>query len=125
MMGRTLVATALFVFTAGPDDESNGYFGKIEANRLHIGDGVLFYPGTDTLFPASSYGVDVQSSGVVRILKDLDVTIEGRHVLIVEDIIDSGLTLEYLRSQLQFAREATAKLRALESFTPLDQHAVG
>ena len=44
----------------------------------------------------SSYGHATDSSGVVRILKDLDTDIEGRHVLIVEDIIDSGLTLQYL-----------------------------
>jgi hypoxanthine phosphoribosyltransferase len=44
----------------------------------------------------SSYGSAVESSGVVRILKDLDVTIEGRNVLIVEDIIDTGRTLDYL-----------------------------
>jgi len=44
----------------------------------------------------SSYGVSTESSGVVRILKDLDVTIEGRDLIIVEDIIDSGLTLSYL-----------------------------
>lgn len=44
----------------------------------------------------SSYGVSHDSSGVVRILKDLDINIEGRHVLVVEDIIDSGLTLSYL-----------------------------
>src|SRR2546421_11438296 len=44
----------------------------------------------------SSYGAATDSSGVVRILKDLDINIEGRNVLIVEDIIDSGLTLSYL-----------------------------
>src|SRR5690606_9441954 len=44
----------------------------------------------------SSYGAGVKSSGVVRILKDLDVTVEGRDVIIVEDIMDSGLTLSYL-----------------------------
>src|SRR5687768_3770523 len=44
----------------------------------------------------SSYGESTDSSGVVRILKDLDLSIEGRHVLVVEDIIDSGLTLSYL-----------------------------
>ncbi len=44
----------------------------------------------------SSYGASTQSSGVVRILKDLDSTIEGRDIIIVEDIIDSGLTLSYL-----------------------------
>lgn len=49
----------------------------------------------------SSYGSNTQSSGVVRILKDLNQSIEGRHVLIVEDIIDSGLTLSYLAENLR------------------------
>ena len=44
----------------------------------------------------SSYGSSTQTSGVVRIMKDLEKSIEGRHVLIVEDIIDSGLTLDYI-----------------------------
>lgn len=48
----------------------------------------------------SSYGASTKSSGVVRILKDLDEEIEGRHVLIVEDIIDTGLTLNYLTQYL-------------------------
>lgn len=49
----------------------------------------------------SSYGTGLESSGVVRILKDLDATIEGRNVLIVEDIIDTGRTLDYLMRILQ------------------------
>lgn len=49
----------------------------------------------------SSYGAATQSSGVVRILKDLDREIEGRRVLLVEDIVDSGLTLQYLRDVLE------------------------
>mgnify|MGYP001022556114 CR=1 FL=1 len=49
----------------------------------------------------SSYGSNTQSSGVVRILKDLNTAIEGKHVLIVEDIIDSGLTLSYLVENLK------------------------
>ncbi|MDX6548017.1 MAG: hypoxanthine phosphoribosyltransferase, partial [Gaiellales bacterium] len=52
----------------------------------------------------SSYGSGTDSSGVVRILKDLDANIEGRHVLIVEDIVDSGLTLSYLVRNLQARR---------------------
>lgn len=52
----------------------------------------------------SSYGSSTNSSGVVRILKDLDASIEGRDALIVEDIIDSGLTLQYLQRSLR-ARE--------------------
>lgn len=57
----------------------------------------------------SSYGTSTESSGIVRLLKDLDTDIKGRHVLIVEDIIDSGLTLEYLHNQL--ARREPASLR--------------
>src|SRR5690348_5280276 len=49
----------------------------------------------------SSYGDSTDSSGVVRILKDLDINIEGRDVLVVEDIIDSGLTLSYLMRNLE------------------------
>ncbi|CAN5663312.1 hypoxanthine phosphoribosyltransferase [soil metagenome] len=49
----------------------------------------------------SSYGDETQSSGVVRILKDLDQDIGGRHVIVVEDIVDSGLTLQYLLDNLQ------------------------
>ena len=55
----------------------------------------------------SSYGAATDSSGVVRILKDLDINIEGRHVLVVEDIIDSGLTLSYLIRTLE-SREPTS-----------------
>ena len=61
----------------------------------------------------SSYGHSTQLSGVVRLLKDLDTDISGRHVLIVEDIIDSGLTLEYLRSQLLRRNPASLRICAL------------
>lgn len=49
----------------------------------------------------SSYGAATESSGVVRILKDLDESLEGKHVIIVEDIVDTGLTLRYLWDNLQ------------------------
>ena len=61
----------------------------------------------------SSYGAGVDSSGVVRILKDLDVSIEGRHVLVVEDIIDSGLTLSYLLRNLEAREPASLEVCAL------------
>jgi len=61
----------------------------------------------------SSYGSRTDSSGVVRILKDLDAPIEGRHVLIVEDIIDSGLTLQYLMRNLNARRPASLEVCAL------------
>jgi hypoxanthine phosphoribosyltransferase len=61
----------------------------------------------------SSYGSSTSSSGVVRILKDLDRDIAGRHVLIVEDIIDSGLTLSWLRGNLESRRPASLEVCAL------------
>jgi hypoxanthine phosphoribosyltransferase len=61
----------------------------------------------------SSYGSSTDSSGVVRILKDLDVSIEGRHVLIVEDIVDSGLTLSYLLRTLKARNPASLEVCAL------------
>jgi hypoxanthine phosphoribosyltransferase len=61
----------------------------------------------------SSYGSATQSSGVVRILKDLDRAIEGRHVLIVEDIVDSGLTLQYLMRNLGARKPASLEVCAL------------
>ena len=61
----------------------------------------------------SSYGASTDSSGVVRILKDLDINIEGRHVLVVEDIIDSGLTLSYLVRNLEAREPASLEVCAL------------
>ncbi|HEX2468494.1 MAG TPA: hypoxanthine phosphoribosyltransferase [Solirubrobacterales bacterium] len=61
----------------------------------------------------SSYGSSTDSSGVVRILKDLDATIEGRDVLLVEDIVDSGLTLHYLLKNLRARDPASLEVCAL------------
>ena len=61
----------------------------------------------------SSYGAATDSSGVVRILKDLDINIENRHVLVVEDIIDSGLTLSYLLRNLESREPASLEICAL------------
>ena len=61
----------------------------------------------------ASYGNATKSSGVVRIVKDLDVDLSGRHVLIVEDIIDSGLTLAYLRKNLMARNPASVEVCAL------------
>jgi hypoxanthine phosphoribosyltransferase len=61
----------------------------------------------------SSYGGATDSSGVVRILKDLDINIEGRDVLVVEDIIDSGLTLSYLMRNLEAREPASLEICAL------------
>jgi hypoxanthine phosphoribosyltransferase len=61
----------------------------------------------------SSYGATTESSGVVRILKDLDLSIEGKHVLIVEDIVDSGLTLSYLADYLRKRNPTSLRICAL------------
>jgi hypoxanthine phosphoribosyltransferase len=61
----------------------------------------------------SSYGDSTDSSGVVRILKDLDINIEGRDVLVVEDIIDSGLTLSYLMRTLEARQPNSLQICAL------------
>src|ERR1700730_815910 len=61
----------------------------------------------------SSYGSSTRTSGEVRIMKDLDVAIEGRHILVVEDIVDTGLTLSYLLANLKSRGAASVKLAAL------------
>jgi len=65
----------------------------------------------------SSYGSSMRTSGEVRIMKDLDVPIERRHILVVEDIVDTGLTLSYLLANLKSRGAASVKLAAL-----LDKH---
>ena len=70
-------------------------------------------PVTMDWMAVSSYGSGTQSSGVVRILKDLDSDVLGRHVLIVEDIIDSGLTLSWLMSNLTARGAASVEVVAL------------
>jgi hypoxanthine phosphoribosyltransferase len=61
----------------------------------------------------SSYGASTRSSGVVRIVKDLDIDLAGRHVVLVEDIVDSGLTLTYLRRNLAARQPASLDVCAL------------
>lgn len=73
------------------------------ARALHI-------PVTMDWMAVSSYGNTTKSSGVVRILKDLDTDVAGRHVIIVEDIIDTGLTLSWLRENLLSRGAASVKI---------------
>ena len=72
-------------------------------------------PGQVTMdfLSCSSYGAETVSRGVVRLTKDLDQPIEGRHVIVVEDIIDSGYTLAYLRELLLARKPASLKLCTL------------
>ena len=72
----------------------------------------------------SSYGDATESSGIVRILKDLDQSIEGRHVLIVDDIIDTGLTMDYLLETLRARYPASLRVCALLDKLPRRRRAV-
>lgn len=72
----------------------------------------------------SSYGAATQSSGVVRILKDLDQEIEGRRVIVVEDIVDSGLTLQYLLDVLERRNPRDIRVVALLKKTKPDAVAI-
>lgn len=65
------------------------------------------------MMDVSSYGTALTSSGEVKIVKDLDVSIEGRHVIIVEDIIDTGRTLKYLQDILNRRNAASVKIATL------------
>jgi hypoxanthine phosphoribosyltransferase len=70
-------------------------------------------PLTMDFMAVASYGASTETSGIVRILKDLDSSIEGKHVLVVEDIIDSGLTLNYILDTLRTRNPASVSVAAL------------
>jgi hypoxanthine phosphoribosyltransferase len=72
-------------------------------------------PVTIDFMAVSSYGASTSSSGVVKIVKDLDEDVAGKHLLIVEDIIDSGLTLKYLFDNLKSRKPASVKICTLLS----------
>ena len=72
-------------------------------------------PLTLDFMAVASYGASTETSGIVRILKDLDSSIEGKHVLIVEDIIDSGLTLNYILETLHARNPASLRVCSLLS----------
>ena len=80
--------------------------GRCSARAMHL-------PVQMDWMAVSSYGSGTKSSGVVRILKDLDTDISGRHVLIVEDIIDSGLTLSWLVGNLRSRDPASVAVCAM------------
>ena len=77
----------------------------------------LDFPITLDFISATSYGSSTKTSGVVKILKDLDTPIENQDVLLVEDIVDTGLTLKYLKEILRARKPKSLKLCAL-----LDKH---
>lgn len=89
--------------------------GVLKGALLFIADLVrrLTVPCTMDFMAISSYGSSTHSSGVVRILKDLDAPIAGKHVLVVEDVVDSGLTLSYLMKNLRSREPASLELCTL------------
>ncbi len=89
--------------------------GVLKGAVLVMADLMRALPGSVSMdwMAVSSYGSGTKSSGVVRIIKDLDTDITDRHVLIVEDIIDSGLTLSWIRSNLLSRRPASVETCAL------------
>jgi hypoxanthine phosphoribosyltransferase len=89
--------------------------GVLKGAVLVMADLMRALPGSVSMdwMAVSSYGSGTKSSGVVRIIKDLDTDITDRHVLIVEDIIDSGLTLSWIRSNLLSRRPASVEICAL------------
>ena len=104
-------------------DEISAYYEGRELLLIGVLKGAVFFmadlmrhltvPCEVDFMAISSYGAQTDSSGVVRILKDLDINIEGRNVLVVEDIIDSGLTLSYLIRNLESREPESLEVCAL------------
>jgi len=89
--------------------------GVLKGAVMVMSDFMRALPGTAPMdwMAISSYGSGTKSSGVVRILKDLDTDITGKHVLIVEDIVDSGLTLSWIRANLESRSAASVEIITL------------
>jgi hypoxanthine phosphoribosyltransferase len=89
--------------------------GVLKGANIFVGDLIrkIDLPMMLDFIAASSYGRSTESSGVVKILKDLDYSIEGKDVLIIEDIIDSGLTLKYLTENFISRKPASLKICTL------------
>jgi hypoxanthine phosphoribosyltransferase len=89
--------------------------GVLKGAVMVMSDFMRALPGTVPMdwMAISSYGSGTKSSGVVRILKDLDTDITDRHVLIVEDIVDSGLTLSWIRANLESRSAASVEIITL------------
>lgn len=89
--------------------------GVLKGANMFLGDLIrhIDLPLEVDFIAASSYGNATESSGVVRILKDLDYPIEGKNVLLIEDLIDTGLTLHYLAENLKSRNPASFKICTL------------
>jgi len=100
-----------------PADEGIHLVGVLKGGFMFMADLVRAMSGRVTLdfIAVSSYGQSTRSSGEVRMLKDLDSGLEGRHVIIVEDIVDTGLTLTYLQDILRARAPRSLKTACLLS----------
>jgi len=89
--------------------------GVLKGANVFLGDLIRYIelPLEIDFIAAASYGNSTESSGVVRLLKDLDYPIENRHVLLIEDLIDTGLTLNYLADNLKARQPASFKICTL------------
>jgi hypoxanthine phosphoribosyltransferase len=123
-VGEVLIdAEALHARIAELGEEISSHYGGQDLLLIGVLKGAVFFmadlmrhltvPCEVDFMAISSYGAQTDSSGVVRILKDLDINIEGRNVLVVEDIIDSGLTLSYLMRNLESREPASLEVCAL------------
>ncbi len=101
------------------EDEYRGHamlvIAVLKGANMFLGDLIRYIdlPMEVDFIAASSYGNTTESSGVVRILKDLDYPIEGKHVLLIEDLIDTGLTLHYLAENLKSRGPASFRICTL------------
>ena len=123
-VGQILIeADALRARIAELGEEISSYYEGRDLLLIGVLKGAVFFmadlmrhltvPCEVDFMAISSYGDSTDSSGVVRILKDLDINIDGRDVLVVEDIIDSGLTLSYLMRNLESREPASLEVCAL------------
>jgi hypoxanthine phosphoribosyltransferase len=123
-VGEVLIeADALRARVAELGEEISAYYEGRDLLLIGVLKGAVFFmadlmrhitvPCEVDFMAISSYGDSTDTSGIVRILKDLDINIEGRDVLVVEDIIDSGLTLSYLMRNLESREPASLEICAL------------
>ena len=112
---RARVAELGKEITADYADRAPLLVGVLKGAFMFMGDlaRAIDLPVEFDFMAVSSYGSATKTSGVVRIVKDLDLDLSGRHVLLVEDIVDSGLTLNYLRKNLNARNPASLEVCAL------------
>jgi hypoxanthine phosphoribosyltransferase len=100
-----------------PEGQALHFVAVLKGAFVFLSDLARAMPRAVTLdfIAVSSYGAATKSSGQVRLLKDLDIPLEGRHVIIVEDIVDTGLTLSYLQEILRARNPASLRTACLLS----------